>query len=49
MDTIELSDFDIKPSSSTYGVELLMNDKSKTNSGGSKKDSDVFFFIQFSR
>ena len=41
MDTIELSDFDIKPSSSTYGVELLMNDKSKTNSGGSKKDSDA--------
>ena len=41
MDTIELSDFDIKPSSSTYGVELLMNDKSKTNSKGSKKDSDV--------
>ena len=39
MDTIELSDFDIKPSNSTYGVELLMNDKSKTNSGG-KKDND---------
>jgi hypothetical protein len=39
MDTIELSDFDIKPSNSTYGVELLMNDKSKTNSGG-KRDND---------
>ena len=41
MDTIELSDFDIKPSSSTYGVELLMNDKSKTSSSNSKKDSDA--------
>ena len=41
MDTIELSDFDIKPSSSTYGVELLMNDKSKTGSSNSKKDSDA--------
>jgi len=34
MDTIELSDFDIKPGNSTYGVELLMNDKVKSNSGG---------------
>jgi hypothetical protein len=41
MDTIELSDFDIKPSSSTYGVELLMNDKSKTSSGSSKKNNDA--------
>lgn len=41
MDTIELSDFDIKPSSSTFGVELLMNDKSKSNTGSSKKDIDA--------
>jgi len=41
MDTIELSDFDIKPSNSTYGVELLMNDKSKTGSGGKKNNSDA--------
>jgi len=40
MDTIELSDFDIKPSNSTFGVELLMNDKTKQSSG-SKKDIDV--------
>lgn len=39
MDTIELSDFDIKPSNSTFGVELLMNDKTKTTGG--KKDIDV--------
>jgi hypothetical protein len=41
MDTIELSDFDIKPSNSTYGVELLMNDKSKTNTGGKKSNNDI--------
>jgi hypothetical protein len=40
MDTIELSDFDIKPSTSTYGVELLMNDKSKTGSGSKKTSGD---------
>ena len=41
MDTIELSDFDIKPSNSTFGVELLMNDKSKPGGGKGKKDSDA--------
>ena len=46
METIELSDFDIKPASSTFGVELLMNDKTKTNSGNSKRDADTMSDIQ---
>jgi len=47
MATIELSDFDIKPASSTFGVELLMNDKSKSNMNSSKNDANIMSDIQF--
>ncbi len=46
MDTIEISDFDIKPASSTFGVELLMNDRTRTSAGNSKKDLDTMSDIQ---